>query len=354
MEHFGALNLRRAFLTTSIVAATCLSLTLVVIPLFRAAQVKCEVDRFHEYDVRQAELLRCMADNFDPQKGPWSYRQTQYNEAEKNRLLKRANALPQNDVRRADLLVTVIKCYGKYVSLSDKSLYAREALEILESADRQKQKRDNPSLSPNSNPHPHITSTKELIDAQKIDQAARLLSYLCEDLAPPALCRKTDTAYERYPRPNLEQRTKLILKANLRLEGMKKIEPPSHDLARTHISIGGEFQCAEHFNEAIDAYKKALEIDELCFPDKTIMFCDYFLSGLGPTSPILTDCEVLADAYMDARMYQEAAQMYRRAIEIESAIESTKTYDADYFTVTRMSLSSGLKTAIRLAAQSAR
>jgi tetratricopeptide (TPR) repeat protein len=398
MEHFGALNLRRRFFTTSIVATSCLSLALVVVPcLFHSAPPKRISIRkpiscisiegafaSHDFPFSNEPLPypgtnskreNAAADDFNPQKGLWSYRLNQHNEAEKNSLLKRANALPQNEIKRADLLVTVIRCYGDYVSLSDQRMYALQALEILEPAYRQKQKKENPNLSPTSSP---ITAAKERIDASDVLHATGVLSNLCIQLAPPAVCNKTDVAYQIY-QPNPEQRAKHLVNAKFWQERTKRAGPPGHDLAKIYQATGDkfqaaehfivgpprhalakiyqatgdEFQAAEHFKEAIDAFEKALKNDDLCFPDKTIMFCDYIGSGFGPTSPILTDCEALADAYMDAARYQEAAKIYRRAIATLSAIESAKKWNI-CFTGMRNDLNHGLNAAVRLAAQSAR
>lgn len=41
--------------------------------------------------------------------------------------------------------------------------------------------------------------------------------------------------------------------------------------------------------------------------------------------PILTDCELLADAYIDAGKYQRAAQIFSRAIATIATIEAIRS-----------------------------
>lgn len=377
MEHFGALFPRRKFLTTSIVTTTCLSLASVVIPCL-----------FHSTTVLAVD------DDFDPTKAMGLPKQTQYDsfeireekerllarafalpQAERNRLLKLAYSLPQNDIRRADLLVAVIKHYNNYGDagassgylyardFSYDSLYAEEALEILESAYYHKQRKSYKQASYQLTDHSFITAAKELIAVGKLDEAAQELTWLCRELIPNPICDRTNNIW-KVGHPNPAQLAKLALEAT---KEIKKVGPPSHALALDFRITGMKFKQAGYFNEAVEAFKKALEIDDQCFPDKTIYCHDRnhpaqlklkfkycLMSEVNDSYPILTDCELLADAYMNAAKYQKAAQIYSRAIATIAAISRKFPGREELFTCRSSTLNRGLETAMHRAAQSAR
>lgn len=302
--------------------------------------------------------LKSIADDFDPAKSKWKYVMAQHNLREKERLLQRARLMDMCDPLRADCLVTVLACYNCYCRDDERRKYGFEALAILiQALERNEGRPDLPQR--NSALEEEIGRQLEnggddfkgaIYDLKNMD------SLVCAGdaaLFQKMLVGQTREACEKIHSLSPQERSmrkEAISRIRVKIQSTKlKAGKPDHELAKLYGKMGSYLSSLGQFTQAIDAYKEALRIDGLCYPDKSITFRDYTGSGLGFSSPLARDHLALGDAYMEMKQYREAVKHFSAGLGIVEAALDRDVSESVAIKRDRESLEIGLYAASRLA-----
>jgi tetratricopeptide (TPR) repeat protein len=260
--------------------------------------------------------------------------------------------------KRADLLITVIGCYGPYCSQNERRQYGLEALNILiYGLDHLK---EHWGINTIRSEEKEIRDGLAKGDIEGMSRAVCDLEQLCSQLVRPLDAMEClETMPAGFVKPEIEQRDRSryaedARQAEIWMKEVKKLQGPKsdHDRAKAYLRLGKDLTALGNYSEAIEDCEKALRIDEVCFPDRSIAFFDDLGSKHGESSPLVRDHLALGNAYMEIGQYKKACEHFEKGLEIcNQAMKHAKNIDLTELPKDHKDLEIGFLAARRLASK---